>query len=108
VKAASSARHVEPADFRSCAIPTRSPSSRPLVSRAELEAMLARMAPVVLALLADGTPRSKRAIVTALADRHDRKDVSHAVMRLAVTGRIVEHQGRFTLPAEGAELPDAG
>ena len=69
--------------------------------------MLARTMPVVLGLLADGVPRSKRAIVAALADRHDKKDVSHAVMRLAVTGRIVERQGRFTLPVEGAELPDA-
>ena len=70
--------------------------------------MLERTMPVVLALLADGVPRSRRAIITALADLHDRKDVSHAVMRLAVTGRIVEHQGRFTLPAGGAELTDVG
>ena len=53
--------------------------------------------PVVLALLEDGTPRSKRAVVKALADRHDRKEVGYAVMGLSVTGRIVERQGRFTL-----------
>ena len=70
--------------------------------------MLERTMPVVLALLADGVPRSKRAIVAALIDRHDRKDVGYAVMRLAVIGRIVEQSGRFTLPAEGAELTDAG
>jgi hypothetical protein len=64
--------------------------------------------PVVLALLADGVPRSKRAIVTALADRHDRKDVSHAIMRLAVTGRIAEHQGRFILAPDEGEAPAAG
>jgi hypothetical protein len=65
--------------------------------------------PVVLALLADGIPRSKRAIVAALLDRHERKDIGHAVMRLAVTGRIVEHQGRFTLaPDENDGLPGAG
>lgn len=78
-------------------IPTRAPSSRPLGSRDALEAMLARTMPVVLALLADGVPRSKRAIVAALSDPHDRKEVGYAVMRLAVTGRIVERQGRFTL-----------
>jgi hypothetical protein len=93
---------------RSFPIPTRAPSSRPLGSRAELEAMLARTMPVVLALLADGTPRSKRAIVAALVDRHDKKEVGYAVMRLAVTGRIVERDGRFTLPADGAEPTDAG
>ena len=60
--------------------------------------MLARTMPVVLALLEDGTPRSKRAIVTALADRHDRRELGYAVMRLSVTGRIVEREGRFTLP----------
>jgi hypothetical protein len=92
---------------RSFPIPTRSSASGPLGSRDALEAMLARTMPVVLALLADGEPRSRRAIVAALAERHDRKDASHAVMRLAVTGRIVEHQGRFTLPAGGAELTDA-
>ena len=93
---------------RSFRIPTRAPSSRPLGSRDALEEMLARTMPVVLALLADGTPRSKRAIVATLADRHDRKEVGYAVMRLSVTGRIVERNGRFTLPAEGVELTDAG
>ena len=60
--------------------------------------MLARMAPVVLGLLADGVPRSRRAIVAALADRHDKQDVTRALMRLAVTDRVVEHGGKFTLP----------
>jgi hypothetical protein len=64
--------------------------------------------PVVLALLKDGVPRGQRAIVTALAERHDRQDVRHAVMRLSVTGRIVEHQGRFTLAANEGEAPAAG
>ena len=60
--------------------------------------MLARMAPVVLALLADGVPRSRRAIVAALADRHDKQDVTRALMRLAVTDGVVERGGKFTLP----------
>ena len=71
--------------------------------------MLARTMPVVLALLADGVPRSRRVIVAALGDRHDRKEVGYAVMRLAVTGRIVEHQGRFILaPDANDEEPYAG
>lgn len=91
---------------RSFAIPTR--SSRALTGQDELEAVLARTMPVVLALLADGTPRSKRAIVAALADRHDRKELGYAVTRLAVTGGIVERQGRFILaPDEDGESPAA-
>ena len=60
--------------------------------------MLARLAPVVLGLLADGVPRSRRAIVAALADRHDKQDVTGALMRLAVTDGVVERGGKFTLP----------
>jgi hypothetical protein len=52
-------------------------------------------------------PRSKRGTVAALAERHDRQDVARAVMRLAVTGRLVETKARFTLPAED-ETPAAG
>jgi len=43
-------------------------------------------------------PRSKRAIVAALADRHDKQDVARALIRLAVTNCVVEHGGKFTLP----------
>ena len=60
--------------------------------------MLARLAPAVLGLLADGVPRSRRAIVAALADRHDKQDVTRALMRLAVTDGVVERGGKFTLP----------
>jgi hypothetical protein len=60
--------------------------------------MLERTAPAVLELLQDGVPRSKRAIVAALADRHDKQDLARALMRLAVTDRVVEHGGKFTLP----------
>ena len=60
--------------------------------------MLARMAPVVLGLLADGVPRSRRAIVAALSERYDKQDVTRALMRLAVTDRVVERGGKFTLP----------
>jgi hypothetical protein len=60
--------------------------------------MLERTAPAVLELLKDSVPRSKRAIVAALADRHGKQDVTRTLMRLAVTGRVVEHGGKFTLP----------
>jgi hypothetical protein len=60
--------------------------------------MLARMTPVVLGLLADGVPRSRWAIVAALADRHGKQDVTRALMRLTVTEGVVEQGGRFTLP----------
>jgi hypothetical protein len=66
----------------------------------------ARTAPAVLALLADGTPRSKKAIITALADRHPKDEVQRTLMRLAVTDRLVEDGGRFTLPR--ADTPDEG
>ena len=42
--------------------------------------MLERTAPAVLELLADGVPRSKRAVIAALADRHDKLDVARALM----------------------------
>ena len=60
--------------------------------------MIARTAPAVLDLLADGMPRSKRAIIAALAERHGKEDVKRTLMRLAVTGRLAEHGGKFTLP----------
>ena len=60
--------------------------------------MLERTAPAVLELLGDGAPRSRRAIVAALAERHGKQDLARALMRLAVTGRVVEHAGKFTLP----------
>ena len=69
---------------------------------ASIEAVIARTAPAVLALLADGVPRPRGAIVAALAGRHDRRDVTHTLMRLSVTGRPDEAGGRYTL------RPDAG
>jgi hypothetical protein len=73
-------------------MPKRYPSS------ADTDAMVERVAPAILELLADGVPRSRRAIVAALAERHDKQDVARALMRLAVTGRLVERGGKFSLP----------
>jgi hypothetical protein len=66
-------------------------------SSADTEAMVARVAPAVLALLGDGVPRSRRAVVAALADRHPRDEVARTLMRLAVTGRLAEAGGKYTL-----------
>ncbi len=69
----------------------------------ELNAMIERVTPDVLDLLGDGVPRTKAAIAEALAGRHDREDVALAVIRLAVTGRVVEEaNGKYLLAEAGA------
>jgi hypothetical protein len=70
---------------------------RPYPSSADTDAMVARVAPAVLVLLGDGVPRSRRAIVAALTDRHPRDEVARTLMRLAVTGRLAEAGGKYTL-----------
>ena len=72
----------------------------------ELNATLERVAPDILALLADGVPRRKPAIVAALAGRHERQDVISTLIRLTVTNRVRESGGRYALAADPA--PDAG
>ena len=52
--------------------------------------MVARTASAVLDLLADGVPRPRAATIAALAGRHAKEDVVRTLMRLAVTGRVVE------------------
>ena len=59
--------------------------------------MVARTAPAVLALLKDGVVRPKSAIITALADRHPKEDVVRTLMRLAVTGQLVESGRKYSL-----------
>jgi hypothetical protein len=68
--------------------------------------MIARTAPAVLKLLADGVPRSKRAIIAALVTRHPKDDIMHTLMRLSVTGQLVDVARKYTL-APAAE-PDQG
>ena len=77
------------------------PKPSAFTGTAELNAMVARVAPAILELLADGLPRSKAAIVAALAGRHDGRDVVHALIRLAVTGRVEETGGRYTPGDDG-------
>ena len=66
---------------------------------AEVNAMIERVAPDVLELLANGVPRTKPAIVEALAGRHDRQGVVHALIRLAVTGQVEDTGGKYALAA---------
>ena len=78
------------------------PRAKPfLTGTAELNAIIERIAPDVLALLADGAPRRKPAIVAALADRYA-EDVTLALIRLAVTERVVETGGKYALAAAEA------
>jgi hypothetical protein len=70
---------------------------RPFPSSEDTDAMVARVAPAILALLGDGVPRSRRAIVAALADRHPKDEVRRTLMRLAVTDQVVETGGKYGL-----------
>src|SRR5205823_6405963 len=79
----------------------RKPSPYERAGSAELNAMVERVAPAILALLADGVPRTKPTIVATLADRHAAEDVALALVRLAVTEQVVETNGRYTLGDDG-------
>jgi hypothetical protein len=78
------------------------PATKPW-SSADFNAVVARVTPDILALLGDGVPRTRGAILMALADRHPREDVRRTLMRLAVTEQLVEKGGKYTLPAPGPE-----
>jgi hypothetical protein len=71
-----------------------------LSGSAEIEAMVTRTAPAILELLADGVPRAKNAIITALADQHSKEDVVRTLMRLAVTGQLSETNRKYSLASE--------
>ena len=82
------------------------PKPSAFAGSADVNAMVERVAPAILALLSDGTPRTKAAIVEALAGRHDKQDVVHALMRLAVTGQVEDTGGKYTLAS--GPVPDVG
>ena len=72
----------------------------------DTNAMIARTAPAVLALLGDGLARNKKAIVAALAERHAKDEVVRTLMRLTVTGQVADVDHKYRLgPANG---PDQG
>jgi hypothetical protein len=68
----------------------------------EIEELMTQVAPAVGRLLADGVPRSRREIFTALEPSFEWHDVRRTLMRLAVTGRLVETGRKYTLPPESA------
>ena len=72
----------------------------------DTHAMVARVAPAILELLGDGLPRSRHDIVAALAPQHPKDEVVRTLMRLAVTGQLVETERKYRL-APAAE-PDLG
>jgi hypothetical protein len=61
------------------------------------------VAPDVLALLADGVPRTEAEIIVALAGRYPKADIRLTVMRLDVVGQLDLQGSRYTLPAAEAE-----
>jgi hypothetical protein len=77
--------------------------SRPS-SSADLNAAIERTAPDVLTLLGDGVPRTEAAIVTALAGRHAKDEVTLTLMRLDVLGQLDLRGGRYVLSATEMEL----
>jgi hypothetical protein len=83
--------------------PAKSRRTSPLSGSAEIEAMVARTAPAILELLGDGISRPRNAIITALADRHSKEDVVRTLMRLAVTGQLVETGRKYSLPPVSEE-----
>jgi len=89
-----------PRQKRDPAAPRPSPYER--AGSEAINAMVARTAPAILELLADGVPRPRPAIVEALAGRLARDDVVHTLIRLAVTGQVVETGGKYT-PATASE-----
>ena len=82
------------------------PKPSAFTGSADVNAMVERVAPDILALLADGRSRSKAVIVAALPDCHDRQGVTYALIRLAVIGQVEEIGGKYALAQELA--PDAG
>jgi hypothetical protein len=86
-------------------VPTATRKPAAFTGTAELNATIERVAPDILALLADGVPRTKAALVAALAGRHAAEDVALALVRLAVTGEVEESGGRYAPSAAVAALP---
>src|SRR3954466_12966977 len=85
----------------------RKPSPYELASSEAINAMIARVAPAILELLADGVPRTKAAGGGAPAGRHDKRDVASALVRLSVTGEVAEAGSRYTLAPGDAGSPEA-
>jgi hypothetical protein len=66
-------------------------------SSADTHAMVARIAPAILELLRDGLPRSRHDIVAALAPQSAKDEVVRTLMRLTVTGQLIEAERKYRL-----------
>ena len=67
------------------------------ISSDDTHAMVARIAPAILKLLSDGLPRSRHEMVEALAPQHAKGEVTRTIMRLSVTGRLVQTKNKYGL-----------
>jgi hypothetical protein len=65
----------------------------------ELDALVNRTAPLIESLLGDGVPRTKRMIIASLNPILDKREVARTIMRMSITGRLVEVGSKYTLPA---------
>ena len=72
---------------------------------ASINTLIDQVAPAVLALLADGVPRTKGVIVQALARRHGTEAVAFALIRLTVTGEVEQSGSKYTLATAGKDGP---
>ena len=72
---------------------------------ADVHALIDRVAPSVLALLADGVPRTKGVIVQALAVRHGAEAVALALIRLTVTGELEQVGSKYKPTTAGKDGP---
>jgi hypothetical protein len=70
------------------------PKPSVLTGTADLNATIERVAPAILALLADGVPRREATIVETLTGRYAEDDATLAPIRLAVTERARETGGK--------------
>jgi hypothetical protein len=83
----------------------RRPKLSAFTGTAKLNAMIDQIAPAILELLADGVPRSKTAIVEALAGRYAEDDVTLTLIRLAVTEQVLEVSGKYMLGTAAEPWP---
>ena len=63
-----------------------------------LKDVLEKVFTAVLELLADDLPRRMKVIVEALAERHSKDEVERTVMRLFVTGAVIDGGKGYSLP----------
>ena len=81
----------------------RQPSPYERAGSEAVNATVARVAPAVLGLLGGWPAPSRPAIVEALAGRHPKDDVVHTLIRLAVTGQVVETAAGTSLAASSRD-----